>query len=547
MAGITWITESSIPNITPASSGWQTITASDIASGSKGVIVQFIDSYTTSSGYDWGFQHPDTTENRTELQYYSTQSTFVCGVNTSKQFEVYTEDPTVQKFYLLGYFDDCAVFPNKASLDAVTISTTSAWTDVDISSYLSGSDDACMIFLQVVAAHSTSTYLNFRPKGGSQARTSNWYYGLCCVPVGLDTDNKFQYYNTSASQYAYFLGYLKRGEDDPVVCSFYDSNAVNNVYQLPSSSTDFLAITSPSAMPSGSTGGFFTMQSATFVTKRPGALRDGDSTRNVKATAQGVKQHVTIGSKCSSTQTLDGATTSSSTELKAYLIGYTQPYTAFSGENQDITLTTLSFTVSPVTISSKSDYTKTLTTTVIMANPVLVQLEVDFEDTLTTLSLGLAIIEIGVSYILNQSLQLDALSIAILPTTIGLEVEIPITLTPLSIAVTCPTTCHIFHGIFEDLTCTNEIFSISQRVDETQQGANTIIQETLTQRLITSNQFKERLVGIVQTITAQPDVKQVSRQPAIIQIHRDEEVIETLTEQISVIGVAPCGVRVAVD
>ncbi|MDD4721986.1 MAG: hypothetical protein PHR07_04515 [Acidaminococcaceae bacterium] len=234
--GVAWITP---VEVTPGTaSAWTDVDVSAyIPSGATGVLVEFV-SNTAGTAVNTNIRNDGSTDNRLKKTYGGGHIYAACGCNSSTRvFEVYISSVTTVDVFLLGYFDDGAVF-NTNGVDK-TITTADAWTDIDI-----GVDDGAIAAVFEQSYLATSYAYGLRNNGSTDDRYGTGYQREYPI-VGVTNDICEGYITDVDSQAFYLLGYIN-----------------SNAYFYTNASTAYTPTTTGSytdlpELPANATGAFF--------------------------------------------------------------------------------------------------------------------------------------------------------------------------------------------------------------------------------------------------------------------------------------------------
>jgi hypothetical protein len=193
-------------NITPLSTGWQTIDVSSYCPpGTTGILYQYINAAAVI-GYIFGIRKTGSTDNRPKETCAATQYHGAIGVSTGLSVDIYLNYLTSQSIYMVGYFDADAVFFTNA-VDK-SLSATATPTIIDISSD-TGTDTAIGAIFSV----ETTNYLQswFLQKYGSTDNRLQQVRYQCCAFIGVDASEQCEGQIASTTVDFWLIGYFKDG------------------------------------------------------------------------------------------------------------------------------------------------------------------------------------------------------------------------------------------------------------------------------------------------------------------------------------------------
>jgi hypothetical protein len=275
--------------ITPGSTGSfvDVDLSSYIASGATGVILRY-ENRSTTVNPTMGFRKNGSTDDRKGTVSRTTdgngaQGTFICGVDGSRILEIYISTTTDLDVYLVGYFDNSAVF-NTNAVDK-SIGSTGAWTDVDISGD-TGGDTA----IAAIVETDGFTAMGTRKNGSTDDRRRNYNAYQNAHIIGVDGSEIFENHIVSTVGDILLQGYITTD-------ATFNTNASNYSLGSTGSYNDL------TALPVGGTGGFFEVVATDAGGNNEMYIRKNGSTddffRNIQAhhfhTAEGDGSRITEG------------------------------------------------------------------------------------------------------------------------------------------------------------------------------------------------------------------------------------------------------------
>jgi len=183
--------------------------SADIPSGSTGVIINIINTATTSKL--GGIRKNSSTDDRSASSTLRKQTHIfgLCGVDDARIFEGYVSATSV-KFYLLGYTKaPVTFFTNEIDKSL----TGTGWTDIDVTTETEATADGIIVHMYNTDA-GTQMAGEIRKNGSSDDRSTNsgiFYgagghiFGLC----GMDADQIFEGIISNVAVDFYIIGYAK--------------------------------------------------------------------------------------------------------------------------------------------------------------------------------------------------------------------------------------------------------------------------------------------------------------------------------------------------
>ena len=196
------------PNVSPAGTGWQDVDVSAyLPVGATGVIVQYIETV-GSSDQDFGLRKKGSTDGFfTDAAKANFQGWMMTGVDSSRTFQVYRSDVSVQ-IYLLGYtMPGVTFFTNRIDKSA----PGAGLSDVSIAAD-TGSDTAIGAIFHAQNSSGSSIDYVVRKKGS----TDNRFTGLRAdnvnvVIIGVDGNETAEQRIATTPLDLYLVGYVTSG------------------------------------------------------------------------------------------------------------------------------------------------------------------------------------------------------------------------------------------------------------------------------------------------------------------------------------------------
>lgn len=228
--------------ITPGTAGsWQDVDVSAyVPAGATGVALHIINA---SAGLVYtGWRKNGSSDSRTDRVSDTCHFWATIGVDGSRILELYLSTLTDVHVYVVGYFTDDAVFFTNAVNKS--LSTTSSWLDIDISSD-TGGDTAIGAILEVKQSSATNAW-GIRCNGSSDDRSNRGGIYHRGVIIGVDGSEIFEGYINSTLVDFFLNGYILSG-------SVFNVNATD--LSLGFETGYWLDL--PAALPSGAIGGYF--------------------------------------------------------------------------------------------------------------------------------------------------------------------------------------------------------------------------------------------------------------------------------------------------
>lgn len=251
-----WITP---VDVTPISSDWVDVNVTPYLPGglvAAGALIQVV---SVSGAHIMGWRCNGSTDARQSYVDGTVGGYCAVGVDGANKFEVYVDNATNTKVYLIGYFrtDQAVFFVNGV---AKPLSSTGAWVDVTVNY-----TGALAAIFEVCAV--VSTVFGLRNNGSTDNLCKD-IASHCCPGafVGLDASYLCEAYSSAGLNILYLLGYIKSD-------SIFHVNAVNMSLGSVGSYVDL------AALPAGATGVYM----FTHITSGAGfrALRKNGTSRDV--------------------------------------------------------------------------------------------------------------------------------------------------------------------------------------------------------------------------------------------------------------------------
>lgn len=190
-------------DVTPGTTGsWQDADCSSvIPPTATGVACLFIKGNNTNV---WGFRKNGSTDAREYFSDPEDGGSFYVGVDSSQIFEFYLPNTVTSYVYVIGYFEDDAVFiTNTSDIEAGVDST---WNDYDISSH-TGTDVPIAAILNFRGGGDIT--FGFRKNGSTDTDTGRCY-GHGGFIVGVDGSELLEGWQSSDNP-VYLQGYITKG------------------------------------------------------------------------------------------------------------------------------------------------------------------------------------------------------------------------------------------------------------------------------------------------------------------------------------------------
>jgi hypothetical protein len=196
---------------TPGTTGsWVDVDVSgDVPIGTTGVIVQLIvpGYYNPSAGVR---KNGSTDTFSYSSLYYNLHIFQLCGVDANRVFECQVSSTTQVQVWLAGYTKSPVTFFTNA-VD-VSLTTTGAWTDVDVTAYTGSAADGAIIYF--INTSGSKYQANVRKNGSSDNRITSegvmTPYGSGHVrAIGMDSGQIFEGYIENVAVDFFLIGYCQ--------------------------------------------------------------------------------------------------------------------------------------------------------------------------------------------------------------------------------------------------------------------------------------------------------------------------------------------------
>lgn len=253
--------------ITPGSTGWvDADLTSNIGDGHAGVALHVV--MNSATGYAFGCRKNGSTDNRTTSMIGNSHTWFFVGLDSSAIAELNVGSTTGVDVYLVGYFDDPAVFNTNAWAKSPTSTT---FTDRSVATD-TGSDTAMAVFLEHCGP-SYSTCMS-RCDGSTDSRIpssvdSSNHTGACVGVASEIFENRYDYSGATC----HVVGYIKNTATDVTV----NTNALSRTVTADGTFRDLSA-----EPPSNSVAAVYEIFSTSFTTTETYGLRQGGSSENIQ-------------------------------------------------------------------------------------------------------------------------------------------------------------------------------------------------------------------------------------------------------------------------
>jgi hypothetical protein len=199
---------------TPSTGSWLDVDCSaNIPSGAKGVFIVIVNG--TTANRNGGARNNGSTDTYPyQIFYYPSRFAYqVRGVDANRIFEARIDNAEV-KVWLLGYVGSAAPVTFKVNGVDKSLTTTGAWTDVDVTSDTDAAADGALIDLKMTQW--TNYNGNIRKNGSTDNRTtaeqlrSSGTEGQCVTRgIGMDASQIFEGWIENANLDFYLIGYAK--------------------------------------------------------------------------------------------------------------------------------------------------------------------------------------------------------------------------------------------------------------------------------------------------------------------------------------------------
>jgi len=292
---VTWITP---VNITPGTAGsWVDVGVSSyVAVGCTGVIFELRD----SSAGNFGCRKNGSTDARLVAGSNSAHCMVSVGVDSNRIFEANIYSTSNISMYLMGYYNDDAVFLTNG-VDK-TPASASAWTDMDISSD-TGSDTAIGAIFEHYSSSGSVLFSGIRMNGSTDDRRKRKSH-LWSI-IGVDANEICEGHVSNTGLNLFLVGYVTKE-------SSFNANGIDR------SLASLNVWTSLAALPAGATGGMYESVEADsgsqdWGLRFPGAAAIVDDLFH---------DHVFAWVQCDANRLVEGRVTSTTVDF--FELGYTQ-------------------------------------------------------------------------------------------------------------------------------------------------------------------------------------------------------------------------------
>lgn len=256
---VTWL--GSRVDITPSSADtWEDQDLTAHASGAAGVLIRV---HCNNGNIDIGWRENGSTDARTTQVLAQPQIFNIwVGLDSNDICELYTSDTTNGKFYLEAYADgNDEVFLTNGQ--DVSLGSTGSWTDIDISSYTTGTAIAAGIELDSTGNYRTS---GLRMNGSTDDRVKYW------------SNHGFQMVGVDANEI--FEGQIDNTEMDFYLTCYWTDAGSWNTNATDNSMTSTGSWADLSAAPAGSLGTAFEIYMASDAQYRFDLRPNGSSVQD---------------------------------------------------------------------------------------------------------------------------------------------------------------------------------------------------------------------------------------------------------------------------
>jgi hypothetical protein len=154
-----------------------------------------------------GLRKPGSSDNRTQMMPSNSHQWTVVAVDAGITFEAYLGNNISQSVYLVGYMtaESGVMFDNGVAQGG----TNWAWVEKDLSAICPGA--IAVIFEMVTNA----MFWGVRPHGSTQDRYQAGY-GHSWGVIGCDANQHIDYYQSTAGQVLYIIGYITKDAVFPI-------------------------------------------------------------------------------------------------------------------------------------------------------------------------------------------------------------------------------------------------------------------------------------------------------------------------------------------
>jgi hypothetical protein len=180
--------------------------SSDVPAGATGAIFRIYNA--SGIARYFGLRKNGSSDDRFELIRYGAQQHAIIGLDANRKCEGKISSTNID-FYLIGYTEaDASFFTNATDK---SLSATSAWTDIDLSSDIPVG--AVAAIFEVIDTASTSIEFGLRKNGSTDNRHTDLYAGgHTSFVVGVDANRKCEGYIEGTAIDFYLIGYLTNGQ-----------------------------------------------------------------------------------------------------------------------------------------------------------------------------------------------------------------------------------------------------------------------------------------------------------------------------------------------
>ena len=195
-------------NKTPGAIAWQDVDCSaNIPSGATGVILHYTHDYDADALYAFGLRKNGSTDNRIGDTGRYDHLWAMIGVDANRIFEVYLENLTYQRIYLVGYTMSGATFFTNAY--DKSLSTYGAWTDIDCSTE---APSAIALIFEHDQGNNYNKTCGYRKNGSTDARQGIWArHSGFGQTWGCDANQIVEAYVSDSYCDTFLLGYITDG------------------------------------------------------------------------------------------------------------------------------------------------------------------------------------------------------------------------------------------------------------------------------------------------------------------------------------------------
>ena len=249
--------------ITPATiDAWVDVDVSAyVPAGATGVALHFVDTATAAETV--GARKNGSTDNRIGVIGFSQHCWGSIGIDGSRILELNVGSITTIDVYLVGYYLSESVFFTNAPDKSLT--TTSAWTDIDISSN-TGTDTAIQAIFEIKSSGLTAYACGLRKNGSTDNRINTVLFHHCFgATIGVDEAEICEGYIGSIAVDFFLVGYIKSDVVSLTNGTDLSLGSIGSYIDL-------------AALPSGATAGWIEVVATTAYLY---ALRENGSAENI--------------------------------------------------------------------------------------------------------------------------------------------------------------------------------------------------------------------------------------------------------------------------